>query len=113
MIRDRLQELKVLVVEVDDTTELYRMDIQLTELMGKLHISHRTAESNLEQSEIKGDLALANSLLSILRDRISDAKNTNNRLNHNFRMHAKNMLDKSTFKEIMNAAIAGHSKKDK
>lgn len=113
MNNQRLQDLKTLVVNVDETTELYEMDIELTEIISRLHISHRMADTNMEQSEIKGELALANSCLNILRDRIADAKNTNNRLNHNFRMHAKKMLDKSIYKDILNSAIAGHSKKDR
>lgn len=88
----------------DDINQLYNIELDLTQYVGTLHKNVVTAGSNMEQVEEKAKLSMANALLGICRERQAEVKDTGNRLNYNFRMAAKSMLDEKTFDDIMQKA---------
>lgn len=74
------------------------------------------AETTMEQSEAKGNLGIYYSMLEVLQNRISETKeidregrNEQGRINYNFRLAAKTVLKKETYKQIMDLATRTRS----
>lgn len=99
-----LEKLKESIFNTDEVDDIYRCQIDLMEAIGNYHKSLRMAESDMEATEIKANLNLANTLTEVCREKIKDIRDTGARLNYHFRMAAKSMLHKSTYNDIMKVA---------
>lgn len=99
-----LKQTRQSVMSAETITQLYELELDLTEHIGVLHKSVMLSDTTMEQSEKKSDLSMANALLSICRERQSEVRDTGNRLNYCFRMAAKAMLTKDTYENIMRKA---------
>lgn len=99
-----LKETRQSVMTAETITQLYELELDLTEHIGVLHKSVMLSDTTIEQSEKKADLSMANALLGICRERQAEIKDTGNRLNYCFRMAAKAMLTKETYASILGKA---------
>ena len=99
-----LQKTKISVMSTDQVFDLYNIEIELVEYIGDLHRSIIMCETNIEGSEYRAKLSLANTLLSICRERQGEMKDFGARINYNFRMAAKGMLKKEIYSKIYEAA---------
>lgn len=99
-----LQELKEKTLGSEELNELYQIEVELMEKVSELYKAVSMCETKTEQIEKKSDLTLANGLLGICRDRQSQRKDIEDRINYNFRMAAKDMLLPETYKKIYSKA---------
>lgn len=99
-----LKETRQSVMTAETITQLYEIELDLTEHIGILHKGVMTADTTFEQSDVKSNLSMANTLLAICRERQSEVRDLGNRLNYNFRMASKSMLTKDTYENIMRKA---------
>lgn len=106
-----IDELQQEILEAENTTRLYEIQIDLSKLIKNVHQQIIMAETTMEQSEAKGNLGIYHSMLSVLQNRISEIKeleraekDSNNRINYNFRMASKSVLKKETYNQIMDLA---------
>lgn len=99
-----LKETRQSVMAAETITQLYELELDLTEHIGVLHKGVMTADTTFEQSEVKSNLSMANALLGICRERQAEVKDLGGRLNYNFRMAAKAMLTKDTYESIIRKA---------
>lgn len=95
-----LSKAKELLLSAETTNDLYIMELDLVEYSNSLHKQMMTAQSAMEQSDIKGKLSMANALLGICKERQEELRDVNGRSNYNFRMAAKAMLQRSTYDAI-------------
>lgn len=96
-----LKETRQKVMTAETVTDLYELELDLTEHIGALHKGVMLSDNTMEQSEVKSKLSMANALLCICRERKAEVKDIGSRLNYNFRMAAKAMLSKQTYDAIM------------
>jgi len=96
-----LKETRQKVMTAETVTDLYELELDLTEHIGVLHKGVMLSDTTMEQSEVKSNLSMANALLGICRERQAEVKDIGGRLNYNFRMAAKAMLSKQTYDAIM------------
>jgi predicted nuclease with TOPRIM domain len=57
------------------------------------------SETITEQSELKAELTLINSLIKICDERMQELRNEDGRINYNFRVNARIMLKSETYKK--------------
>lgn len=96
-----MSELKSIVLESEDLKELRITYLDLTDMSGNIYKSIHKVETQTEQTELKANLTQINALIKVCDERISELKDENGRLNHNFRMNARLMLKKETYNKIM------------
>lgn len=114
-IKFKIMDIEQIQQEILLETEfsrLYEIQINLSRLIKNTHKQILIAKTKIEKSEAKGNLGIYQSMLEVLQHRISDLKqndrlkkNNQGRINHNFRLAAKIVLQKATYKEIMELAI--------
>ncbi len=100
------------ILQSDQLSRLYEIQIELSKLIKNAHHQNLTADTIMEQSEAKGNLGIYHSMLDILQNRVQelkeiakDERNEQGRLNYNFRMAARNVLEKKTYQAIMDLAM--------
>lgn len=96
-----LKSLREKVMSAEELHELFNLELDLTEYKTKQHTSFHQSQTQHEQTEIKGNLSMLTTLLEICRERQSEIKDVNAKLNYHFRMAAKTMLEKQTYDSIM------------
>lgn len=92
------------VLNTEDLTEIYTLEIDITKHIGDLHKSYHKSQYKDEQTDARSALSNFQALLEICKDRKADVRDTGARLNYNFRMAAKTMLQKETYNSIMQKA---------
>jgi len=95
-----LDEANIIVIDGDDLNELKQLEFDLLSEQGDLFKSISLAETQMEKIELKSRLTQIVSLASLCKDRQRELKDTNGRVNHNFKVIARKKLEKPTFKEI-------------
>lgn len=109
-----LADFKEVVLNSQDKNQLYLTEVELQEFMGARHKAIRMAETEMEATEAKGDLGVAQSLAGICRERQQEVGNFANRVNYNFRMAARSVLTKETYQQIWELAqLTRNDVKDK
>ncbi len=89
------------ILDSDDLHWLFKTNVELTEDISATHREIREAQTESEKSDAQGELSVLYALQEITKHKIAEAKDTNNRLNYNFRIAAKYMLKKETYKALM------------
>ena len=107
-----INELQQEILQETGVNRLYEIQIDLSKLIKNAHHQNLMAETKIEQSEAKGNLGIYHSMLDVLENRISEIKeidreerNEQGRINYNFRLAAKTVLQKETYKQIMDLAM--------
>jgi hypothetical protein len=107
-----LDELQDKILSEQCTDKLYRIQIDLSRMIRNAKVQKELAETIMEQSEAGGNLGVYYSMLEVVHGRIEklkqeakDDRDYNGRLNHNFRLAAKNVLKKDTYAKIMELAM--------
>jgi hypothetical protein len=107
-----LDELQKEILQQTEVNRLYEIQIELSKLIKNAHRQNLMAETTMEQSEAKGNLGIFHSMLDVLQNRVSEIKEVDKeeryeqgRINFNFRLAAKTVLQKETYKQIMDLAI--------
>lgn len=109
-----LSDFKKVVLSSQDKNELYLTEVELQEYIGARHKAIRMAETEMDATEEKGNLGVAQSLVGICRERQSEVGNWANKVNYNFRMAAKSVLAKETYQKIWELAqLTRNDAKDK
>lgn len=111
-----IEELQQEILQETEVNRLYEIQIDLSKLIKNAHQQNLMAETQMEQSEAKGNLGIYHSMLEVLQNRVSELKeidreerNEQGRINYNFRLAAKTVLQKETYKQIMDLAIRTRS----
>lgn len=111
-----IDELQEEILNETDVNRMYEIQIELSKLIKSAHQQNLMAQTGIEQSEAKGNLGIYYSMLEVLQNRISEIKeidrqerNEQARINYNFRLAAKTVLKRETFKSIMNLAMRTRS----
>jgi len=111
-----IDELQQEILQETEINRLYEIQIDLSKLIKNAHQQNIMAETTMEQSEAKGNLGIYHSMLEVLQNRISEIKeidreerNEQGRINYNFRLAAKTVLQKETYKQIMDLAMRTRS----
>jgi hypothetical protein len=99
-----LEHLKTIVLNSESKDEMYKCEIELTEIVSSLYKTLPLLDLGQERIETKSKLSLANSLLTVCRERKEEVGNLANRINYNFRTAAKLMLSKETYEKIYSQA---------
>lgn len=96
------------ILQENDVQKLYLLQIEVSQEIKDIHVRINNSKNTKEQSIEKGNLGVSYSILELVKDKISNAKqkvkddqNEQNRINYNFRMAAKNMLDDDVFDQLM------------
>jgi len=108
---DKIESLRSIVLQSANIEDLYYADVELTEIRGFLYKDIALAQTNFEQMDLKKDLSLVNTLIGICRERQKTEKDKTARFNHNFRMAAKEMLERGTYAAIYDAALKPRNKR--
>lgn len=95
-----LHELKDIALGSDDLDELRRAYIELTEISGLLYGGLPDVNDPHSRNIHKGKLTLVNATIRICQQRIEERSNIANRENYHFRVTAKYMLQKETYRAI-------------
>jgi len=110
-----LDELKIEVVYSENSTRLYEMMIEITEKISKFHIELAKSDDNIRKVEIKGQISVYNTLLTIIDKRIDDIRVLNSEqerkefyINRQFKMAAEVVLQKETFARIKELSIINY-----
>lgn len=96
------------ILQENDVQKLYLLQIEVSQEIKDIHVRINNYKNTKEQSIEKGNLGVSYSILELVKDKISNTKqkaredqNEQNRINYNFRMAAKNMLDDDVFDQLM------------
>lgn len=109
-----LADFKEVVLNSQDKNELYLAEVEIQEYIGARHKAIRMADTEMDATEEKSNLGIAQSLIGICRERQSEVGNWANKVNYNFRMAAKNVLTKETYQKIWELAqLTRNDVKDK
>lgn len=100
------------ILQEKNITRLFEIQIDLSKLIKNTHTHILMAETQAEQSEAKGNLGIYKAMLDVLQNRITtqteidkQERNEAGRINYNFRLAAKVVLQKNTYKQIMDLAM--------
>lgn len=103
-----MSTLKERILQENDVQKLYLLQIEVSQEIKDIHVRINNSKNTKEQSIEKGNLGVSYSILELVKDKISNTKqkaredqNEQNRINYNFRMAAKNMLDDDVFDQLM------------
>jgi hypothetical protein len=108
---EKAREIQRQIMEEDEPDAMYDILIDLQFEVSALHKRMNGAETVTEQSDMKGQLSILYSLIEVCQNRMNDIRDINGRMNHNFRMAAKDVLDKETYRKIWNEARKPRQKK--
>ena len=95
-----LIETRKLVLESIDVVDLYGIELDIIDFINSQYQELLMHPSIERKRELKSNSKYADALLFICRTRQDEVRNSNNRLNHNFRMAAKKILSKTDFNKI-------------
>lgn len=100
MFFDKIEEIKDIVLNSDDTNELRSTLIEIVELSSNSYKAVNIAETIFEQNEAKSRLTILTTLKEICQQRIPETSNAQAKFNYNFRMAAMTVLKKETYSKI-------------
>lgn len=99
-----LKRIEAIVMEGDDLTEMHHVRLELDDIVHELYIKIDNEYSKHDKIELKAKLTKANSLKEILRDRVRMQATKEAKKNYNFRLAARDMLQKKTYEAILKMA---------
>lgn len=99
-----LTDFKEVVLNSQDKNELYLTEVELQEYIGARHKAIKMADTEMDATDEKSNLGIAQSLIGICRERQNEVGNWANKINYNFRMAAKSVLTKDTYQKIWELA---------
>ena len=105
-----LSETRKTVLASTEVVELYGIELDIIDFINSQYQEMLTHPSIERKRELKSNAKYADALLFICRTRQDEVRNSNNRLNHNFRMAAKQILSKADFNKINELAYLPRKK---
>ena len=101
----------------NESSRLFEIMLEANEQIAKFHLSLAKTENAIERAELKGKIAVFNTLLAIIDKRIdavnaNEADKTHKELitNRQFRMAAEVVLTKETFEKIKELSEMNYKK---
>lgn len=93
--------LKKLILDCDDLGKLYEYKLDLTQDVNEAYQNANTAQTREDRHTYFAKVNEYKAMLDVVEHKIRDTKDTGSRLNYNFRMAAKQVLQPATYKKIM------------
>ena len=112
-----IEEIKNEVIYSENESRLFELMVELNQEISRNHVELVKTEDTVRKAELRGEISLLNSLLTIIDKRIDDVKSNsteNNKkefyLNRQFRIAAEYVLKKETVDRIKELSQINYNK---
>lgn len=95
-----LSQLEKLLLETEDVSIMYRIQIQLAKKISGIHQIMLSEKNDDKRTTLKSQLSWATEMLDIAKRRGDDLRNESAKYNYRFRVEAKRILREETYNSI-------------